>query len=234
MRAFLAVLIVGFACLGLGANAQGTILTFGGAGQTSNLAIPSTFGDFAAADGPGLTVSNGATPNVDLTWTTAVPSASSRWEFYNDAEWKAAQINGETANSPFYLLFAPSPGFGVIVDSFVYDNYVSWQGGANFSWALLQDNTAGSVIVSGSNIAVADGQNLPISTGMASAYYGTVVLRLNVHNDPDTVGTSDAAIDDISFQQVPEPGAIALASIGVSMVLGFSMVKRRNGSRTSK
>jgi hypothetical protein len=235
MRKCLSVLFVSFAYLGLGAaDSRATILTFGGAGQTSNLAVPSTFGDFAAADSAGLTVSNGATPDINLTWSTAVPSATSRWEFYNDAEWKAAQLNGETANSPFYLTLTPNLGIGVIVDSFVFDNYVAWQGGANFSWALLQDNTAGTVIVSGSNIGVTDGQNLPVSTGMASAYFGTVVLRLNVHNDPDTVGTSDAAIDDIAFRQVPEPGAIVLAGIAVSMTFGFRMVKRRNRNHTSK
>lgn len=208
------------ALIGGGRGAQATILEFGGTGQDNNVDIPQSFGDFVTAAGPGISIANGATPDIDLTWDGG-PNSSGHWEFYNDPDWQAAQLNAEVVNSPFTLTFTPNPGKGVIVDSFVFDNYPNWQGGNEFDWELLRDSTAGSTIASGFNIAVGDGEELLVNTGMTKGYFGPVVLRLTVRTGADGVSTSDAAIDNIAFRQVPEPATVSLVAAGLLALVGL-------------
>jgi hypothetical protein len=173
--------------------------------------------------GDGISVANGATPNIGLTWRSP---ASSDWEFYDDAEWKAGQLNGFYTNGTFAITFTPDPGFGVLVNSFVFDDYAAFGGGNQFSWTLFENTIGGTVIASGGPTTTTDGQNLLVNTGMASGYFGPVVLRITAGTDPNapTVTSSDAAIDDINFQQVPEPGTLVLA---IGSLLGFAMVVPR-------
>jgi hypothetical protein len=210
---------------GLAMPAQATILQFGGAGQTSNVDIPQSFGDFVTAAGPGISIANGATPDIDLSYDGG-STGSGHWEFYNDAEWQAAQLNAEVANSPFTLTFTPNAGKGVIVDSFILDNYASWQGGNDFDWELLRDSVAGSTIAAGFNITVPDGDDLLVNTGMTKGYFGPVVLRLTIRAGADGVSTSDVALDDIAFRQVPEPATALLAGVGL-MLAGVAVWRRK-------
>src|SRR6218665_253401 len=104
-------------------TAHATILTFDG--TSYNVEIPSTFGDNAAVAGTGFNVSNGATPNIDLTWSAAANggTGTGKWEFYNDSEWSVAQLNDARTDglAVFSVTFTPSAGFAVQLNSFTFD-----------------------------------------------------------------------------------------------------------------
>ena len=201
----------------LAGSAQATTLTFDGMGK--NVAIPSNWGSDVAAANTGIGVANGATPNVGLTWS----ATGGTWQFYNDAEWKAAQMDSFQQGDTFDLLFTPDAGYAVQVLSFVFDDYANYQSGSAFGWQLFKDNASGAQI-SGGTGTTTDGQNLLINTGMASAYAGSVLLRLTGLSGNDG---QDEALDTITFVQtasVPEPGALAL--LGAAL-LGFGRFGRK-------
>jgi hypothetical protein len=177
-----------------------------------------------SADGTAWSVSNGATPNIALLWSYETGTAQQRWDFYNDAEWPGvAQMNDTREGTKYWITFVPDSGYGVILDSFVFNDYTNWEGGSDFSWNLYQDSTNGTVISSG-NIITTDGQKLSINTGMSSAYSGNVVFEIfnNVLGNGEGSGE---AIDNISFHQeaVPEP---AVTSLILIMGIGFIAINR--------
>jgi hypothetical protein len=204
--------LAALAGLAIATSANATVLTFEGLGTG---AIPSGFGDNIAAAETGISVSNGTTENIDLTWT-------GQWSIYNDSEWTAAYLQNYDVGQQYDLQFTPDTGFGVVVDSFVFDDYSNYGNPTNkFNWFLYEDSAAGAVIGSGTE-TTADGEKLTVNTGMATAYAGTVLLRIEEHSD-NVGGNYDQAIDSISFTQtVPEPSSVALLGLG-----GLALILRR-------
>ena len=180
-------------------QAQATVINF--SGTTTNTNIPANYASNVSADGTAWSVSNGATPNIALSWSYETGTAQQRWEFYNDAEWSGvAQMNDTLEGTKYWISFTPDSGYGVILDSFVFDDYAGEEGGSDFSWNLYQDSTNGTVISSG-NIITTDGQNLTVNTGMNLAYEGTIVLELFNNETNEQYGYSEA-LDDIAFRQI--------------------------------
>ena len=238
MNTFKKALLVSVCCIlcGTPVAIQATIVTF--SGVTTNDEVPSDYASHVSADGSAWSVSNGATPNVTLTWSAEAGSAEQRWDFYNDAEWPGvAQMNDTREGTKYWITFTPDSGYGVIFDSFVFDDYVNWEGGSDFSWKLYQDSTNGTVIASG-NITTTDGQNLTVNTGMSSAYAGPIVFE--IQNNQVDVGEdgSGEALDNISFRQTTittnEPPATNIINVVFEGELKvFSLNVWVNGSSVS-
>jgi hypothetical protein len=204
-------------------QAQATVVNF--TDTTTNDQIPSNYASNVSADGTAWSVSNGATPNIALLWSYETGGYEQRWDFYNDTEWPGvAQMNDTREGTKYWITFTPDSGYGVILDSFVFDDYINWEGGSDFSWNLYQDSTNGTVVSSG-NIITTDGQNLTVNTGMSAVYAGNLVFE--IFNNQVNVGEegSGEAIDDITFRQeaIPEPAVISLILI---MGIGFVSTNR--------
>jgi len=183
----------------IGVSVQATVITF--SNETTNTEIPINYASHVSTNGMAWSVSNGATPNVALVWSAEAGTAEQRWDFYNDTEWPGvAQLNDTREGTKYWITFLPDSGYGVILDSFVFDDYAGWEGGSDFSWNLYQDSTNGTLIASG-NIITSDGQNLTVHTGMSSAYDGTLVFE--IYNNQVNVGEdgSGEALDEITFRQ---------------------------------
>ena len=179
---------------------QASIITFDGKG--TNVTIPDTFGDDISSNGTGYNISNGATPNIDLTWNGV-------WDFYNDSEWSAGQLQGYDVGVTHEVVFTPDSGYQVNVDSFVFDDYAGYAQGNKFNWIILGD---GSELASGTE-TTSNGQDLTVTTGMGF-YEGIVTLRIEEHSDNDSTEWDDQAIDNLSFtQQIPEPASLGLLGL---------------------
>lgn len=181
---------------GLVSQTQATILTFEGNG--TNINIPSDFGSNVSVGSAGIDVSNGATPNITLSWSTTAPDG---WEFYDDSEWQgAAQMDDFEPGITFDILFTPDNGYSVTVSSFVFDDYVGYStGNTRFEWALYENDENGNVIASGTD-RTADGQNLTVITGMIE-FASPVLLRMTGGFDNSNEDGEDAALDNITFTQ---------------------------------
>ncbi len=202
--------------LGAGMTVQATVINF--TGEETNALIPTNYASNVASADTAWEITNGATPNVALNWTFEPGTTLQRWDFYNDGEWAGvAQMNDFEQGTKYMIEFTPEVGYGVIMDSFVFDDYVGWGEETNdFSWALYEDSTNGTVIVSGSGITT-DGQNLLVETGMAEVYAGTVVFA--IYNNLIGFTGDDQAIDDVTFRQeeiISDPSTI----LGISATNG--------------
>jgi len=174
------------------ADSDMTALTF--EGMVTNSDIPSNFGSNVSTPEPGI-VSAG-TPNVEVTWS----AQNGAWQFYDDGEWSAAQMDQYEVNNPFDILFSSDEGWSVTVESFVFDDYANNESGNCFIWTLYEDSAEGLVIKSGVETTI-NGQNLTVFTGMTTPHSGTVLLRIVEHPSNVSSSVADQAIDSIVFSQ---------------------------------
>jgi len=164
---------------------------------------------------------------VSLTWSAE--QEGDKWQFYNDAEWTAAQMDGFESGSIFDLLITPDAGYSVKVDSFVFDDYAGYKGGSSFSWELFEGDASGALITSGTS-STTNGEDLPINTGMTSSYEGSVLLRLigGAGNDghDEALSSITYTLAEAAPSSVPEPATLLLLGTGLLGLAGFRRFKR--------
>ena len=198
--------------------AQATVLQFDGLGTNVSLqdstkgALVANYGDHVAGPGTGIAQGNGYTPNIGVAFQPdggntggGSGSGGDGWQAYNDSEWSVAQLDGIPANNNFDVVFTPDAGFGVQINSFVFDDYGGYAAGHTFDWQIL---VGGSPITGGSGVVVNADQNLLVNTGLTSAIDGPVTLRIT----PTAGAIDDRGIDSVNFDQavaVPEPAALS-------------------------
>ena len=203
-----------------------TTIYFDGSGLPPNNTgdIPATFADFASVDTPGYTVSLGAvvvgTPNINLTWG---PGSGGVVEYYQnwDGRGDVAQLDFNRpigVGSAFIdLSFAPDPGWGVLISSFDLDKF---SGGATMdvNWSIFD----GSGTLASGNFLSASGRQTFSPVYSRNADIGsTVTFRFTYNSGPG----SYFAIDNLVFDQVPEPSSAGLMALGLG--LGAAAMRRR-------
>jgi hypothetical protein len=201
--------------------AHATVLTFDGLG--TNTPIPAFYGSYVTEAGQGLERGNGFTPNVVVDF---VPNGDNGFQTYNDPDWAAAQLDGIPSTGSFDIVFTPEEGFGVLVNSFEFDDYAEWPTpptGHTFDWSLIGNNTTlagatGVVVPSDMTYDPTGADNLVINTGMNAPFFGPVTLRIV----PTAGDPYDRAIDDVNFDQavVPEPASLATLGLAAALLLG--------------
>jgi hypothetical protein len=219
--------------LGRAANAT-TEITFGS--FTPNATPDSTaissiagYGSNVGASGLDYNVSIGVsgvlgTPGIGLTWGLGYESYRA-WDGRGDVGqldyWTAGEVSTGVYN-PIDLLFTPSAGSGVLVNSFDLDE---WAGGGkgSVSWSLFDSN---GPLASGLFTKSTAGGRTTILTGLTTANVNIglpVTLRLGLNaGEP-----SYFALDNLIFDQVqvPEPGMVSLGLLGAG--LGVMAMRRR-------
>lgn len=214
--------------LGRGAHAT-TEITFGG--FTTNNGDISTYlgyGSNVGASSPDYNVSIGAagilgTPGIGLTWGAGYQTYTG-W----DGRGEVAQTDyNASASGPIDLVFTPSVGSGVLVNSFVLDNYTGG-GKANVSWDLfdLTGPLASGVFTQNGGLGGVGGPGgqSTILTGLTSGDVNIgapVTLRLVMNAG----FPSYLALDNLVFDQVPEPSTVGLGLLGAG--LGALALRRR-------
>lgn len=204
---------------------QATVIGFGGIGG-SNTQIPTALGSAATADGTGFSVSNGSTPNIDLTW-------DSSWDIHTSSHFNSLEniTNGgswdKTGSDPeiaqldmasHTIGFVVDAGFALVLNSFDIADTV--ENVDTTTWVLtLTDESASTAWTETVVIDNSLGQNAvtitPGFSGVAGEDYTLTFTR--------TGGLDgNSGIDNLSFSQVPEPSSAALLAFG-----GFALILHR-------
>jgi hypothetical protein len=193
-----AVAVVGLVCTAQHADAA-TILT--GLGS-KNAAVPSDHG----SNEPG-------TPNVALAWT-------GNWDQYPswDGRGDVYQIDNSSAANPHKIDLTPDAGWDVTIVSFDLDEWVGG-GDTTVDWSIV--GSASGALASGTwndfntlNDPGNAGGRSTITPNVTGA--GGEVLTLSFGQ---TAGDKTyVAMDNLSFDQVPEPASLALLGMGGLMI----------------
>jgi hypothetical protein len=116
---------------------------------------------------------------------------------------------GEQQHGSLIYTFTPADGYGVQVNSFVFDDYPQWQTlDEQMEWRLWGDSIGG-VLLASASVLVPEGTRVPVETG-ASAYFGTVILEVD-HVAGDIDG--DIGVDDLNFDQAE--GTVLLGDVNL-------------------
>ncbi|HKS37014.1 MAG TPA: PEP-CTERM sorting domain-containing protein [Verrucomicrobiae bacterium] len=219
---------VGLGVVGLSAlpsaNAT-TQITFGSfAGDNVDISTIAGYGDNVSANSADYTVSAGAagitgTPDIGLTWGAGYQTYTA-W----DGRGNVGQLdfnNGVVAGSStnISLTFTPTAGMGVLINSFQLDEYALGET-MIINWDIF-DNIG--TLASG-NWTRSTGGRDTILTGLNAGNIRpgeAVTLRFSA-----TSGLpSYVALDNLTFDQVPEPSTVALGALGLG--LGALAMRRR-------
>jgi MYXO-CTERM domain-containing protein len=208
--------------LGLSAaqsKAESTITFEGFTAANNNIANIDGYGDYITGDSVDWNVAQGrthvvGTPNIALDW------ALTGWDTYT--EWDGRGTVAQTdfnASQELSLLFTPSVNSAVRIVSFQLDE---WNGGGDglIHWSI--SGAQSGVLATGDwNMTTAGGRSLlnPDVTGRNGE-----ALTLNF--ELGTGSPSYFAMDNLTFDQVPEPSTVAIGALG-AVALGAAAMRRR-------
>jgi hypothetical protein len=207
-----------------------TTIGFGQLGG-NNTQIPPTLGSFATANGAGFTVSNGATPNIGLTW-------DDQWDIHTsdrftnlenatigggdwDNEGNTRRI-GQLDIGHHTIAFSAQPGFALVLNSFDFAHTDETPGTTTWNITLTDIN---SVTVWNQTVTFTNGQVFSITPNFTGALGASYILTFDRTFASYDASNGRHGIDNLSFNQttvaVPEPGTIALSLVGAGALLAF-------------
>jgi exonuclease III len=158
-------------------------------------------------------------------------SAGAHWDTYdgnqdsggpNNWEWGVAQLQSPGSNSgaQFDLTFTSDAGFGVVLNSFELVDYANFAAGHTVRWELWAGLPNSGSLLTGNIETFAANSIRTVFTNFSGGA-GIMTLRL-IHLSGD--GT-DLAINNVSFQSIPEPGTAFFLSL-----FALSFLKRNRKS----
>jgi hypothetical protein len=210
------------ALLSLAGVGQATIIGFGQLGG-NNTTVPAALGSNATADGNGLVVSNGATPNIALTW-------DANWDIHTsnffaplegqtvgggdwDNEGNIPRI-GQLDSGTHTVNFAAAPGSALVLNSFDFGHTAETAGSTNWDLTLAD---SGSNVVWSQSVSFVDGQTVTVAPNFTGALGGSYTLTFNRTSESYN-SNGRHGIDNLNFNEsaVPEPGCALLVGLGIA------------------
>jgi hypothetical protein len=240
MKRCLATLSACAAMITMASMSYATVVGFGQIGG-SNATVPANLASNAAADGNGFVVTNGATPNIALTWDP-------HWDIHTSDRFTALEnqtigggawdnegntrrigqldfgglVNNDTEERPHTIDFVAAPGHALVLNSFDFAHTNETPG--TTVWDLtLTDSSANTVW--NQTVTFVDGQVFTITPNFTGAFGAS--YRLTFDRTSQTYNSDGRhGIDNLSFNEiaVPEPATLALFACGA---LGLLVNGRR-------
>ncbi len=220
------------ACLAMLAATRASHATILGFGQLggSNTTVPIDYGSNATVDSNGLVVSNGATPNITLTWDIDGQDgggSGNGWDIHTSDFF--AEIENQTVGGGDWdnegpdervgqldfdyhsIGFAADPGYALVLNSFDFGNTEETSDSSTWDLSLTDssDNVVWSQQVSLTN---PDSDVITVTPNFTGALGESYTLVLDGVSDPLN---GRHAIDNLSFNQVPEPATVVLSGLGI-------------------
>jgi len=211
--------------------ANATIIGFGNLGG-NNTTVPGTLGSFANVVGNGFVVTNGATPNISLTWDTIwdIHTSTNFGPIENqtigggdwDNEGSIPRV-GQLDTGNHTIIFGATPTWAVRINSFDFGLSGENPGTRNSVWTVsLTGATAGLVWSQSVPLENSLGASvLTLTPTYTPALNETYTLLFNRTADTGSVSTDGRmAIDNLSFNQIPEPSSMSLVGLfGVALLV---------------
>lgn len=212
-----------------------TIITNDGF-SANNLTLPgynaglgyATYGSNVAAATTSWTVAPGiagitGTPDISLRWNGETGGNSGAgYDTYTSWASRTGTVQLDsgtrtgTGTPNFYITFIPGATSAVLINSFALDAWAGGTGTHRIDWSVT-DTAGTSVFTNGSWSKDNTGGRDTINVAYTGNVGETLVLKLFIAT---TITTNDSlAIDNISFDQVPEPsasGLLALTGLGLA------------------
>ena len=208
-------------------TSHATILGFGQLGG-NNTTVAAAYGSNATVDANGLTVSNGATPNVTLAWDAG-------WDIHTSTFF--APLEGQTAGGAAWdnennvprvgqldfgthmIGLSAAAGFAVVLNSFDFGHTAETAGTTNWIVTLTD---AGAIPVWSQAVEFVNGSTVTLSPNFTGTSGGSYTLTFA--RTASTYGSDGRhGIDNFSFNQVVVPEPVSASLIG----LGALALKRR-------
>lgn len=240
MKRCFATLSVCIAMVAMASMSHATVVGFGQLGG-SNATVPASLASNATVDGNGFIVTNGATPNIALTW-------DQHWDIHTSSRFAALEnqtvgggtwdnegntqrigqldfgglVNNDTEERPHTIGFAAAPGYAVVLNSFDFAHTDETAGTTVWDLTLTD---SGSNTVWAQSVTFVNGQVFTIAPNFTGAFGENYTLTFDrtsqTYNSDGRHG-----IDNLSFNEiaVPEPATVALT---VCAVLGLMVNGRR-------
>jgi len=249
MRFHFVLALILFPSVNFIASQAGLIITANTPGANgmgaTNAGIPATFGDNISLPEPGdpvfLTYSGATgvvgTPNIGLTWSSVGGSNANRWEFHS---WGGAgvantgggvlQMDGTITNSVFSITFTPSANAGVRLNSF---NFVGdTNNGSTYQYRVDVVNLSSPGLVftqttapwiTSTSLTPSNSSSYAGAPEVIIGYNGELgsSYRLDITRIAGSGGAVDMAIDNLNFDQIPEPSSALLFLLGITLVRLF-------------
>ena len=191
------------------------------AGGTGNVNSTVGFGDNIPAIPPNanFTTFAGATGVVGTPGVSLDFGGGDHWDFYNAWDGRGNVIQGEQyADAPLTLLLTPDAGLAVSLQSADFD---MWAGGGPMTIEWSVTGATSGILASGTWNRSSGGRDT-INFAGTGAVGEAITLTLDM-----TAGSgSYFAIDNLTFDQVPEPSAALLGGLA----LGAAAMRRRRQS----
>ena len=213
--------------MALATSANATIVGINGIGDISNVKLPTTFASNLSSDIGGATVSNGATPDIALTWALS----GNGWERHSSDVWNAldpatgtpdiAQIDYDNSNGTDEPTITFAAGAGVALQLNSLDiGHASDQSEAAFAWTITITEDGGPQVFSHTTAAMGPGDTEAVVFNFTGRPGVDYILEFDGADR-----TNRGALDNLSFNQVvPAADVPAAILAAVPGSLQYSLI----------